>query len=145
VYARWAAAAAIALGAGWAGGRLSAPAGVSPEQVRAELLPALRQELRQDFETQLASSLRAADNRTDDKLVELAEAWARAREDDKQATLALYQKLDRQQRLDTATLRRDLETVAVVAESAIGDTRDKLTQLAVNSLASPSSSSPLEP
>jgi len=137
VYARWAVAAVVVLGLGWLGGRLSAPGTAASVQLRAELLPALKQEVRQEFQTELAAAIQAADQRAKDRLVELAQAWTQARQEDQQTTRALYQRLDRQQRLDSANLRRDLETVAVVAQTAIGATQDQLTQLAANSLATP--------
>jgi len=137
VYARWAAAAAVVLGLGWLGGRFSVPEGALSARLRAELLPALKQEVRQEFQAELAAAIKASDERTQDRLVELAQAWTQARQEDQQTTGALYQRLDRQQRLDNANLRRDLETVAVVAQTAIGATQDQLTQLAANSLATP--------
>lgn len=136
-YARWAVAAAAAVGLGWLGGRFSAPAVPSAAQLTAGLVPALKAEVWQDFQTELTSAIQASDARNQDRLVELARAWADARDEDKQTILALYETLDRQHRRDQALLRRDLETVAVVAESAIGNTQQQLTQLAANSLATP--------
>jgi len=136
-YTRWAVAAAAVLGLGWLGGRLSLSNLSANDRLRAELLPALKQELRQEFRAELAAAVNASDQRTRDRLVELAQAWTEARQEDQQATRALYQRLDRQQRLDSTSLRRDLETVAVVAQSAIGATQDQLTQLAANSPATP--------
>jgi anti-sigma factor RsiW len=136
-YVRWAVAAAAVLSLGWLGGRLSFPNASANDRLRAELMPALKQEVRQEFQAELAAAINASDQRTRDRLIELAQAWTQARQEDQQATRALYQRLDRQQRLDNANLRRDLETVAVVAQSAIGATQDQLTQLAANSLATP--------
>lgn len=138
-YARWAVAAAAVLGIGWLGGSLSGSDPGASERLRAEYLPALKQELRQEFQAQLAAAIQASDDRTEDRLVELAQAWSDARGEDQEAMRILYQRLDRQQRLDNASLRRDLETVAVVAQTAIGATQEQLTQLAANSLATPAS------
>lgn len=132
---RWAAAAALVLGLGWLGGRLSAPALPDARQLRAELEPALKQELQAEFQSKLSAALETADAKHQERLVELVQAWAVAREQDQQTTLALLQQADRQRRADCAALRRDLETVAVVAQDAIGTTQHQLTQLAVNSLA----------
>lgn len=132
---RWAAAAALVLGLGWLGGRLSAPSLPDARQLRAEIEPALKQELQAEFETRLTTALQTAEERNEQRLVQLVQAWAVAREEDQQTTLALLQQADRQRRADYATLRRDLETVAVVAQDAIGTTQHQLTQLAVNSLA----------
>ncbi|MBE7499204.1 MAG: zf-HC2 domain-containing protein [Verrucomicrobiales bacterium] len=131
---RWAAAAALVLGLGWLGGRLSAPPLPDARQLRAELEPALKQELQAEFQSKLSAALETADAKHQERLVELVQAWAVTREQDQQTTLALLQQADRQRRADYATLRRDLETVAVVAQDAIGTTQHQLTQLAVNSL-----------
>lgn len=130
--ARWAVAAAAVLGLGWAGGRLSLPAPPDPAQLRAAMAPALKQELRQEFQAELAAAIKNSNQRTDSKLVALAEAWDTARAEDQQAVRAAYQRADLQRRTDYATLRRDLETVAVVAQAAIGTTQEQLTQLAGN-------------
>ncbi len=127
--ARWAVAAVAVLGLGWVGGRLSLPA---PPQLRAAMAPALKQELRQELQAELAAAINSSDQRTDAKLVELAQAWAATRADDQEAIRAAYQRADLQRRTDYATLRRDLETVAVVAQAAIGTTQEQLTQLAGN-------------
>ncbi len=130
--ARWAAAAAVVLGIGWLGGRLSAPPPPDLGQIRAALVPTLKAELRQEFQTDLATAIKASDQRTRDKLVDLAQAWTAARAEDQQAVRAAFQRSDLQRGTDYATLRRDLETVAVVAQAAIGNTQQQLTQLAAN-------------
>lgn len=67
----------------------------------------------------------------------LAAAWTAARTEDQQATLALYQRAERQRLSDYATLRRDLETVAIVGQGALGLTQQLLSQLAVYTAALP--------
>ena len=130
--ARWAVAAAAVLGLGWVGGRLSLPTPPDPAQLRAAMAPALKQELRQEFQAELAAAIKNTDQRADAKLVELAQAWAATRAEDQEAMRTAYQRADLQRRTDYATLRRDLETVAVVAQAAIGTTQEQLTQLAGN-------------
>jgi hypothetical protein len=136
-YARWAAAAGLVLGLGWLGGRFAAPPAPDVQRIRAELQPAVELALRDEFEARLRAGLAAADQRHEDRLVELAQAWATTRAEDQQNTLALYQRGERQRRSEYAALRRDLETVAVVAQDAIGNTQQQLTQLAVNTQATP--------
>jgi hypothetical protein len=134
----WAAAAAGVLGAGLLLGRLSAPApGV--EQLRAVLVPALRDELRANFEDRLRTALAAANEQTDRKLEQLAGAVALAREEDQRATWSLVGQLDRQRQADLAWLRRDLETVAVNADARLTTTTRALGQLVS---ASPLSANP---
>jgi hypothetical protein len=127
-YTRWAVAAAAVLGLGWLGGRFSAPTAPDVETLRAGLLPALRQEVRQEFQ----QALDASEKRTADKLVDLAQTWTEVRNEDRQAMVALYQQAEQQRRTEQAALRRDLETVAVVAETAIAATQQRLDQLSAN-------------
>lgn len=136
-YARWALAAGLVLGLGWLGGRFAAPAAPDVQRIRAELQPAVELALRGEFEARLRAELAAADQRHEDRLGEIAQAWATTRAQDQQDTLALYQRAERQRRGELAALRRDLETVAVVAQDAIGNTQHQLTQLAVNTQAAP--------
>lgn len=133
--ARWAAAAAVVLGLGWMGGRLAVPAAPDVDRLRAEVQPVVEQQLRREFAERLETELAAVEQRHQDRLVELAQSWATARAEDQQAVLALHQRAERQHASDYTRLRRDLETVALVAEGAIGDTRQQLTQLAVNTRA----------
>jgi hypothetical protein len=134
---RWAAAAALVLGLGWLGGRLAAPEVPDILRLRAEVRADLEAELRQQFATRLQAALAAAEQRTGESLQALAATWAAARAEDQHTTLALFQRAERQRLSDYAALRRDLETVAVVAQDAIGLTQQQLTQLAANTLATP--------
>lgn len=134
---RWAAAAVLVLGLGWLGGRLAAPEVPDSLRLRAEVRADLEAELRRQFETRLQAALAAAEQRTGESLQVLAATWAAARAEDQQTTLALFQHAERQRLSDYAALRRDLETVAVVAQDAIGLTQQQLTQLAANTLATP--------
>jgi hypothetical protein len=136
-YARWAIAACAVLGLGWAGGRFSAPQPPTSNQLLAEFGPALRQTLREQFQAELSAALQKSDERTQDQFVELAQAWAQARNEDRRSIAALFQQSEQQRSAETAALRRDLETVAVVAQAAIGATQQQLTQLAANAQGAP--------
>lgn len=138
---KWAAAAAVLLGGGLLAGRLSAPA-PDVEQLRAALAPALRDELRREFQSTLAATLASANEQTERQLDQLAGAWALAREEDQQATLSLVSQVERRRQADLAWLRRDLETVAVNADAQFSTTTRALGQLASYSpdSANPSSS-----
>lgn len=118
---RWAAAAAILLGTGLIAGRLTTP-GVNTDQIRAEL----RQQLRADL--QAATTPMQAES--DRKLEDLAQAWATARAQDQQTTLALYQRTEAQRKTDLTWLRRDVETMALNAEERFDTTQRNLSQLA---------------
>lgn len=129
---RWAVAALLLLGLGWLGGRLAAPPGPDLDQLRSAVAGELRPALEREFQNRLEAALQDAEQRQAERLQTLAAAWAAARAEDQQTTLALYQRAERQRLSDYATLRRDLETVAVVARDAIGATRQQLAQLAVH-------------
>ncbi len=128
---RWAAAALLVLGLGWGGGRLAAPAPPDLGALRAAVAEELRPALGREFQARLDTALQAVEQRHAEGVQALAAAWAAARSEDQQATLALHQRAERQRLSDFATLRRDLETVAIVARDAIGLTRQQLSQLAV--------------
>ena len=138
-YARWAVAAGLVLGLGWLGGRFAAPPAPDVQRLQAELQPAVELALRGEFEARLRTELAAVEQRHEDRLGEFARAWVTTRAEDQQNLLALYQRTERQRRSEHAALRRDLETVAVVAQDAIGNTQQQLTQLAVNTQAASAS------
>jgi hypothetical protein len=125
---KWAVAAALLLGGGLLAGRLSAPA-PNVEQLRTALVPAIRDELREEFKSTLETTLASANDQTDRKLDQLAGAWAMARQQDQQAALSLIGRVEQQRQADTAWLRRDLETVAVNADARFTTTSKALGQL----------------
>lgn len=141
---RWAIAALLLLCVGLAAGRLSNPR-LDPDQVRAQLVPALRQELRQDFESTLQTAMKEADHRADLRLQQLVQAWSTARAEDQNAVLALYQKAERQRKADVASLRRDLETVAINADARLDTTQRSLGQLLASSESLSDRSTPILP
>lgn len=140
---KWGLAAILLVGLGLGAGRLTAP-GADLEQLRAGLLPALRQQLRHELRAQLGGDLDAFADRTlaasradTQRLLDgLAQTWAAAREEDRQTTLLLFNQAERQHKAELAWLRRDLETVAVFADARLQDTQRELGQLASYSQAS---------
>ena len=131
---KWALAAAVVLGLGLALGRLTSP---RPDlnQLRAELVAPLRTELRREFEAKLQTVANSADQRAARQIEDLDRTWASARDDDRQFTLALYNRIRVERQSDLAWLRRDLETVAVSADERLGTTERTLGQLASNAQA----------
>jgi hypothetical protein len=125
-------AALVLLGLGWLGGRLGAPAPPDPDRLRAVVISELRPQLEREFQNRLETALQTVEQRQTERLEALAGAWTTTRAADQQAALALYQRAERQRLSDYAALRRDLETVAIVAQDAIGLTRHQLAQLAVH-------------
>jgi len=165
---KWALAALLVLGLGVSWGRLSAPKApdtgrlnaevlsnlraelrkdlaaqvqAAIEADRSELVDDLRQELGQDLDQRWASTLAAANAETRRLLGEVAQSWAAAREQDLQATLALYDRAEQQRKADLAWLRRDLETVAVLTDARLQSAQQEIGQLASYSLASAEPSS----
>lgn len=118
---RWAIAAAILLMTGTVAGRLTAPR-VNVEQLRAEW--------RQASQAELQTAVKTAIAETDRRLDDLTQAWAAARAQDQQTTLALHQRAEAQRKTDLAWLRRDLETVALTADERLDTTQRGLSQLA---------------
>jgi hypothetical protein len=138
VLLRWAAAAAIVLGLGFGFGRLSAPASVSVEQVRAALEPSLRQQLRKEFAVQIQdelerssrATLAASGAQTRELMSDFAKTAEQNRTDDNRLVSEAIEKLDAQRIADHMSLKRDLDTVAVYSEAGLLQTRQQMVQLA---------------
>jgi len=118
---RWAAAASLVLGLGFLAGRWASPPSVDAEQLRADL--------RKEFAGQLDRAMAASRTETQQTFQNLATAWAQARQEDQQTTLALLQRAERNHQLDFVGLRRDLETVALFGEQGIRNTRNQFARL----------------
>ena len=135
----WAAAAAIIIGA-FVAGRFTGVT-VDADAIRAELKSDLRAEIRQGFARTAADSSKALDqlelrlaSATAKSSAQLAEEFVEVinslREDDRDATEALFDKLQKQYTADFVMLRRDLETLASTTDEEIESARLKLYQLA---------------
>jgi hypothetical protein len=61
---------------------------------------------------------------------DLTAAWTQSRQQDAQTTLALFARGERQRQADFASLRRDLDTLAVNADARFDTTQRTLGQLA---------------
>ncbi|MBU6401918.1 MAG: zf-HC2 domain-containing protein [Verrucomicrobia bacterium] len=146
---KWGVAAVLVLGLGFGLGRLSA--GPDLGQVRAELLPGLRQQLQQEwaadwqaalaanptgltneFRRQLRGEFQqlAANAQGRRWLTNFVRSYQATRAEDHQAMLALFQEVDQRRLADYARLRKDLETVAVVAEGRLDRAQQEIGQLA---------------
>lgn len=123
----WLAAAAALIALGMLAGRLLFP-GPSVEQVRAQILPELRAEIARSAASTNPPAL------TRDDLDRLLTAYATAQQTDREQELrelyAAIAKVDRQRATDYATLRRGMETVAVVTDATFRETSDRLVELA---------------
>ena len=135
----WATAAVIVAGA-FVAGRFSAPR-VDAAKLHAELKSELSAEIQQGFarasmdssnalvnlEVRLASASVSDKERMAERFVQVINTL---RADDRGATEALFDKLQKQYTTDFVLLRRDLETLASTTDDEIENARAKLYQLA---------------
>ena len=154
---KWAIAAVLILGLGFGLGQLASPKSPNMDQLRAALVPAVRQELRQELNADVLAAFNESraglTNEFRQQLRERLDQWAAdttaaanvearqlmaqwvqnceaGRESDRQATLAGFRKLDQQQRDDYNSLLQKVETVAVVAQGGFQQTQNQIDQLA---------------
>jgi hypothetical protein len=120
---RWGVAAALVLGLGIGIGRLAGPAPVDLNALKTQLAADLTRDIRDQVRAEVADDYRLV-------MAQTAQAWGQARDEDRQAIMAALERLDRQRRADHAALRKDLETVALVAEDRLLTTQLQLGELA---------------
>ncbi len=146
---KWAAAAAIVLSIGVGIGRLtSAPPDV--QQVRAAIEPEMRQELRREFaqlfrdqlDKSASTTLAASTEQTRQLLAEFARVVEAKRTEDYQAINAVLDKLQSQRLADFFSLKKDVDTMAVLTESGFRRAQQQLVQLADYTQPANSSNSP---
>ena len=134
---KWGIAAMLVLGLGYGFGRSSTLASADMKTLRAELEsslrsslePVIREKLREEFKEDQNVMLAAASVEAQRELATFIEAYKTAREEDRQVILAAMQQMKQRHRADYAYLRKDLETVAVLAENKIESTQEQLGQL----------------
>jgi hypothetical protein len=137
VLLRWAAAALLMLGLGVVAGRVSSPS-IDPRAVRAAIEPAIRRELRAEFAQLLREQLRkssmetlaASSTQTRELLGDFAKAYEQNRAEDAQALYSELARMDTQRLTDLASLKRDLDTVAVFSDTGFRQTQRQLLNLA---------------
>ena len=137
----WAAAAAIVMGA-FVAGRFAAPT-IDAQKLRAELKSELSAEIQDGFARVAFNSSNALAN-LELRLVsaslqnsrQLAEEFVHTieslRDEDRNATEAMFSKLEKQYTTDFVMLRRDLETLASTTDEEIESARLRLYQIASN-------------
>ena len=142
---RWAAAAAVVLGVGIGIGRVSSFANAEMKQMatalRAEMetkLASAREAFAQDLRQQRAefaeavhaAAIDAAGEEAEHLLARITKAIDDRREAAHGAYLAALRQVEDQRQTDYATLRKDLDTVAVNADDGLSRTQEKLIELA---------------
>src|SRR2546425_3497348 len=135
---RWAAAAALMIGIGFGVGRFATPATANAGKIRAAIEPEIRQQLRQEF-TQLlrdeldktaSATLAASGEQTKHWVEDYAQALETKRSEDNQAIRAALNKLESQLLADVVSIKKDVDTVAVLTDAGLRRARQELFQLA---------------
>ncbi len=147
---RWAAAAALMIGIGFGAGRFAAPATANAGKIRAAIEPEIRQQLRQEF-TQLlrdeldkaaSATLAASGEQTKHWVEDYAQALEAKRTEDGQAINAALNKLESELLANIVSLKKDVDTVAVLTDAGLRRARQELIQLADYAQPDNSSNSP---
>jgi hypothetical protein len=142
---RWAAAAAVVLGLGIGIGRMTSSANAEMKQLtvalRAEMetkLASTREEFDQTLqqqraefvETVHAAASAAAGEEAEELFGRIARVVEERRQKDHESYLATLRQVEERSLADYATLRKDLNTVAVNADDGLSQTREQLIELA---------------
>ena len=135
---KWAAAVALFAGIGFGAGRFSAPVAVDPQKVRAAIEPQIRQQLRAEFARTIqeelsksaAATLAASREQSQRLLADYAGKIESARAEDNSAISAALDRLDSQQAEDYVSLKKQLDTVAVLTDAGLQRTENQMVELA---------------
>ncbi|MEW6307032.1 MAG: hypothetical protein AB1705_26510 [Verrucomicrobiota bacterium] len=132
-FVKWGIAAMFVLGVGLLIGRATAPA-VDVATLRAEVEAAVRKDvantLRGELQTIAAAQVQGAREEARQRVAQLEQSMKDARAEDQESVAAMMQQLERRNAADYASLRKDLETVAVTAESKLYLAQQQIGQLA---------------
>jgi pyruvate dehydrogenase complex dehydrogenase (E1) component len=155
-FVKWGIAAMFILGVGFGAGQLSKSANHDSRKLQVEVVSQVREQLREEFKADLQAALasternatnefrralraaftdwaatqtRTATAQTQELLAALTESMVSARAEDRQTTLALLKSLEQQNFTAFALLKKNLETVAVVADNRFQQTETQLGQL----------------
>jgi hypothetical protein len=134
---RWAAAAAVILALGFAMGRVSALS-VDTRKLQAALEPRLRQQLRDDLARMLRDeqdksaerTLAAARQQAQQVVAEYDQSLSAARSTEVRAIYASLDKLAADHLSDFISLKKDVDTVAVMTDAGLRRTESQLVQFA---------------
>ena len=130
VWGRWAVAACAVLTTGFMLGRWSSARPVDLAPLQAQLQPWIKQQVQGNLTQWAPVSAPSVRPESGHNFSEALQAVNKAREDDRQTMADLIGQVDRRQRQESSSLRKDLETVALVAEGRLLKTQEDLGQLA---------------
>lgn len=126
---KWAAAAVLAIGLGYASGRASASANAKAieasfgERVRAAVEVGLRESYRRELDGAVAGLRR-------EFAEDLKKQLAASRQEQRASFVAALERVESRHAEDFTTLRKDLDTVAVLTEAGLQRTQSQLIRLA---------------
>jgi hypothetical protein len=127
---QWAAAAALVLAAGIGIGRTTSPGPADPTALRQQMRAELAQMLRQELDRSASATLTASGNQTRELLGDYARYAEESRAQDARGFFNALTQLETRRVADHASLRKDLETVAVFSDAGLRQTQQGLIQLA---------------
>lgn len=127
---KWAAAAVLFAGIGFGAGRFSMLASVNPQKVRAAIEPQLRTQLREELDKSAAATLAASREQTRAMLVAYGEKLGNARAEDNKVISAALDQLGSQETDDYVSLKKQLDTVAVLTDAGLRRTENQVSELA---------------
>jgi hypothetical protein len=135
---RWAAAAVLMIGIGFGVGRFATPATANAGKIRAAIEPEIRQQLLQEL-TQLlrteldktaSATLAASGEQAKHWVEDYAQALEAKRAEESRAIYADLSRLERQRLADFVSLKKDVDTVAVLTDAGLRRAQQQLVQLA---------------
>lgn len=135
---KWAAAAVLFAGIGFGAGRFSMLAAVNPQKVRAAIEPELRRQLREELaqtmreelDKSAAATLSASREQTREMLTAYGQKIESARAEDNKVISAALDQLGSQEADDYVSLKKQLDTVAVLTEAGLRRTENQVAELA---------------
>jgi hypothetical protein len=137
---KWAAAAALVLGLGFALGRISTAADTG--KLRQQIVPELRQWVHDELRKSAAATLAAARQDTQAALADYTGALETTLGEDDEAIFAALSRIQSQHEADYVALKRDLDTVAVLTDASLRRAQQQINQFAANTRPAPAPESP---
>ena len=124
----WAAAAVVVLSVGFAFGRMTAPA-TDVAKVRTSLEPEFRRLLHDEVQKAAASTLATSRGDAQTLLADYTDALERTLAEDDDAIFAALDRIESRHSADYVSLKKDLDTVAVLTDASLRRAQQQLTQL----------------
>lgn len=131
---KWAAAAVLLVGVGFSAGRFLRAGSIDAEKLRAQIEPELRQqlqaELTKSMREELSKSAAATREQNQRMLAEYEGKIESARAEDNSVISTALDKLGSQQAEDYVSLKKQLDTVAVLTDAGLRQTENQVVELA---------------